>query len=965
MLHTHSTYSIIDGRGTIKDYLLQVVEDKQTFFALTDHGSIGGAIDLYKQAKALDINPVLGCELYVDAVELRERNYPGHLTVLAKNEAGYRALIAVNNLAHRQFYYRPRVTIRQLIDGGYLANWVVLSGCMSSPVHYSSYPEAEILVRELNKHAGSFFLEVMWHRSEDPEFGPKQDSYLERVAALHKSTGIPLALTNDCHYANKDHEDIHQALVRRTHSQNELEFDGSGFHFKTLAQMQGIADGLGCPDSLGNSIDAGNSCHLVIPEADKVNWYVPDVANGRPKEVIMAICDERLRAMNLGQEYKDRYALELSVLSTSPAIINSYLVANDVVNWCAERRYPVAARGSMAGSLVSYLLGITQEDPVKYRLSFNRAVNPARPTIPDFDLDVSSIHRGEILDYLAQRYVGNIPICSYTHYGPKGAMRKILRMENLRDQDSVNLITKELPDDWKEGDFEYSARRHKKIIAEWKNKVPEEYHDPLAIYDGVFSNISAHPSGILISGPERELEDQVPLQYIASSKVLASAYDMYTLKNLGLYKLDILGLKTLDQLDYMEKVSGTKVPDDDYNDPAVLKAFGNYRKEGFLAEIFQMDGYACREVIRSINGIESFEDIIAANTLARPGCAQFTQVYRSGYENLIREYPPVSEILHPTNGLILYQEQTMEIARVLADFTDAEQDDVKEAIKYFKHAVWTQTIEPLMRQRMIANGHDPKNMLDAIARMASYTYNRAHAMTYAAIAYKMMWYKMYHSAAFYAAVFDAAGDKSRLVLESHFFGVKWKLADINTSLARTTVNGNEISLGLASIKGVASKAYETIAANRPYTSLEDFIQRVERKKCNVRVVTTLRDAYAMGSLGIPGSPASFEEFFGFPISILDSDLSKDLYEWQSQFPSNRLAGFVTGLRSSRINRLGPNHGKEMGRAKIVNISGGKTVVMFPDVWKKAVKLIYNGAAVKLYGNHQVEGDFIVEGGEKA
>lgn len=985
MLHNHSVFSVIDGRGTTDAYLELAAHDNQEFFALTDHGNLGGAIELYTAAKKKGIKPVLGCELYVDAYDLRERNFPGHLTVLAKNEAGWRALIAANNLAHRQFYYRPRLTLKQIVDNKLSENWIILSGCMSGPVNQLTLQEAELIVTTLARHSGGFFLETMWHPSDDEAFNAKQDMYLERVATLHKSTGLPLALTNDCHYAHKYDEDIHNDLLRSSHAPSDLEFDGEGFYFKTTKQMEEIAGWLNCGNAVDNAYSAGMSCDIVIPEADKVNWYVPDITGGFPKEKIIRLCEAHLSARDFGPEYWERYHYELGVLSTSAAILNSYLVASDVIEWCAERNIPIAARGSMAGSLISFLMGITLEDPIKYNLSFSRAVNPARPSIPDFDLDVSSLHRASVLEYLSQRYAGNIPICAYTHYGPKGALRKVLRMEGLRDQINTNELCKTLPDDWpveakmfwdptikhfnyksdlpddgkkivETGGSDGRARISNRFSPKWLESIPENYIDYINIYEGLYSSMSVHPSGVLISGPERQLEHEVPLQYIASTKILASAYDMYSLKKIGLFKLDVLGLRTLDQLEFMEKVSGTRLPNDDYDEPEVLAAFG----ADLLAEIFQMDGYACRNVIRDIRGIESFEDIIAANTLARPGCAQFTPFYRSGFEGLIREYPPISDVLKPTNGLILYQEQVMEIARLLADFDDAEQDDVKEAIKYFQHTVWDGTITPKFKERCEAKGYNATNILSAMAKMASYTYNRAHAMTYAAIAYKMMWYKIHFPSVYYAGVFDAADDKAKLILESHFFKVKWEMPNVNTSARGTTIQGNSILLGLGSINGVGPAAFDALEAARPFTSKEDLMARVERRKCNIKVITALQNAYALSEFGDLGTPTGFQESYGFSLSFLSIEKAQELEAWQKENPAFRLGGFVTDFRVSNIRTPGPNHGKEMCRVNIVNISGSKQAICFPDIWKKLRGTIYKGAAVIMGGSYQTNGDFIVE-----
>lgn len=968
-LHLHTNHSVIDGRGLIEDYIKLAQDDHQEAIAVTDHGTMGGVINSYLACKKKGIKFVAGIELYVDVAELRERNYPGHLTVLAKNEDGYRALIAANNLAHRQFYYRPRITLQQIIEGGFAKDWIILSGCQSSPLYQRSHEEAVQIIKTLADNAGGFFLEFMRHKSSNDEFEDKQWEYLEKMAAFHRATGLPMVITNDCHFAHAHSESIHTELMHISHEPSELEFDGEGFHFKTASEMQAICNDLGIPNGWDNAVEIGKLCDLHIPEADTTNWYVPDVTNGRPKERLIELTRPKVEL--LGQEYKDRYYLELSVLSTSPAILNSYLVTFDIVSWCRARGIPVAARGSMGGSLVSWLLDITTEDPVKYNLSFARAVNPARPTIPDFDLDVSSLRRPEILEYLQERYENNIPIAAYTHYGPKGALRKVLRMEGLRDYPSINDAVKPLPDDWTGDDFDYSASQHRYVgHAAWTELVPEQYRDFVALYQGLFSTMSAHPCGILIGGSERPLEHEIPMQWIASSKQLVSAYDMYTLKKLGLFKLDVLGMRTYDQLKMMEILSGETIPDDNYDERQVLQSFGRIYEgqfqEGLLAEVFQMDGYACREVIRQIGGIRSFEDIVAANTLARPGCAQFTQYYRSGFEGLVREYPPIASILEMTNGLILYQEQVMEIARVLADFDDAEQDDVKEAIKYFRHEVWSQTIEPKFRERCEAKGFNADNILSAIAQMASYTYNRAHALTYSAIAYKMMWYKIYHPSAYYAAVYDGADDKMRLILESQFFGVKWIPADVNRSKSYTTIDGNEILLGLEAIKSVGPSICSAIVDNQPYTSLEDFQERAitevangKKRKINKNVIANMTAAFAFQTLGHPGTYVGFKEAFGFPYQFLDVELVQKLTEWHGQ---NLIAGFITDIREFKVRKDGPLKGKEMCMLTVANIGGSCKCVIFPEIWKKAKGTLYAGAAVKFDGSFQATGDFIVEHG---
>lgn len=990
-LHLHSQYSVIDGRGQIDEYIDLIKQDSQEALALTDHGTLGGVIEGYMAAKKAGLKFIPGCEIYVDAYELREKSYPGHLTVLAKNEEGYRALIAANNLAHRQFYYRPRLTLGQIIDNNFAENWVVLSGCMSSPIFHLPYSDAENIVTQLAKHSGNFFIEAMAHDSFDEAFQAKQDMYLERISALHKATGLPFLLTNDCHFAHKHQEDFHSALMKMSTQPSELEFDGDEFYFKTSRQMDNMAQRLGVNNAWDNAVEVAKLCDVHIPEADVINWHVPDLTNGKALETVREICEQALNHKELSNEYWERCQYELDVLKTSAAILNSYLVAHDVIVWCADRNIPIAARGSMAGSLVSYLMGITLEDPVKYNLSFNRAVNPARPTIPDFDLDVSSYHRSEVLEYLKERYQGNVPICAYTHYGPKGALRKILAMEGYRNPQSINELSKQLPDDWPPDKMIYepewnayvypegtpddghvlhyvSPRDHETIRykPKWLEPVPENYHNFVSTYQGLFKSMSVHPSGVLISGPERELEHEVPMQWIASSKMLVSAFDMYTLKKMGLFKLDVLGLSALDALAFMERVSQAKLPNDDYDEPEVLAAFS----ADLLAEIFQMHGYAARQVIKDISkpqgnfkgGIVSFEDLIAANTLARPGAAQFTDFYRTGFPDLLEEYPQLHDTLGYTNGLILYQEQVMEMCRILADFDDAEQDAVKEAIKYFQHETF-RGLEELFIKRCNAKGIRPEKAIKGIVDMSKYSYNRAHAMTYAAIAYKMMWYKVHFPAVYYAAVFDDADDKERLILESHFFRVKWHPADVNDSNYETVVREGEIYLGLSCLKGIGPGVYGAIARSRPYLSMDDFMEKVERRKCNVRHIAILRDSMACLSLKVPGTPVAFEEAFGFNYRFMNSELSFTLAQWSNE-GDNRIGGFITDARTMTVQKAGPNYGKEMCRVDVTNINGRKRCILFPDTWKKMRGFVYSGAAVKFYGQFQMQGDFIVGDGEE-
>lgn len=904
-LHNHSQYSVIDGHGLLEKYIQQALADGQEHLALTDHGTLGGAIEFYQAARKHDLGPVIGCEMYVDAYELRETNYPGHLTVLATNEAGYRDLVAAVTLSHSQFYYRPRITLKQLMQ--YSENWIVLSGCPSSVLLRLEPSDCLAAFKELQKRCYTLAIEVMWHKTSDLDFNASQQNYLARVAQLKQATDAPLVLTNDCHYVAREDEDAHRALLARLPKAAELEFQGEGFYLKSREEMQEIARVLEQPSAWANAQTIGAYCSQIhIPEADALKWYVPAIVPS-PMQRVREIAEERLTG--LPTEYRERYEYELSVLATSEPILNSYLVAHDLITWCKERDIPMAARGSMAGSLVSWLLGITVEDPVYHDLSFKRAVSPARPSIPDFDMDVSSKRRQEVLVYLRERYEQSLPIMTYTHYGPRGALRKILRAEN-RSPEYINNASKGIRDNW--GDE--------------PERIPERYREDVESYEGFFSTSGVHPAGIIVGGPVRPLEREVPKGWVASSKTLASQYDMYTLKKLGLFKLDVLGLAALDQMASMEEVSGA-APPKTYDDPQVFAAFS----QGALAEIFQMDGYACRGFIKTLRFVNNFEDIVAINTLVRPGAMGFQDVYQNGYHTLIQEYPAIEHIIAKTRGLILYQEQVMDICEVLADFNDIEVDNVKEAIKYFRADVFEEQIGPAFKSRCEAKGIDPDRIWRAIKTFSGYSFNRAHAVTYAAIAYKMMWYKVYHPAAYYAAVYDASEEKARLINESAQLDVVWHQPDINRSEAATKAIGSrEILLGFSSIKGIGEAASQAILAARPYASYEDFLNRVQRKKCNINSCKLLVGAGAFEELGEPSDPELFEGLMGFRHSNLDTISAEE------QTRRLQKEGVLAG-RLERWDVHPTKKGDMMVHGTLHNKEGEWPLIVWPDAWQRIEK----------------------------
>lgn len=928
--HNHAQYSLLDGHGLIENYVAAAAADGQPALALTDHGTMAGAIEFYSACKYAGLNPLVGSELYID-LEWREQRIPYHLTVLAADETGYRQLVRASTEAAREFYYRPRLVLQELIDADMMRHWIVLSGCPSSAMSKALLAGDEqrflALYGAVARASKACFIEVMYHKTENQEFRQQQSDLLHAQFDVAQRHGLPLVLTNDCHYVTQAEEQVHQAFIAQVRDRlNGIEFDGEGFYLKTSQEMRDVAEYLGHPEAYDNTALVASMCDLHLPEVDAPQWYVPSLVSV-PEATIKVLCEPKLE--RLPPEYRARFDYEMSVITTSAPIMNSYIVAAFLIDWCKEQGIPAAGRGSMAGSLVSHLLGITTEDPVFHNLLFKRAVNPARLTIPDFDIDVSSLRRKEVLGYISDKYPQSAAIASYSEHGPRGATRMVMRVTN-HTMEQIGEVTKQLPDHDTEPDL---------------TPVPENLREVVRGYLGLYGNMTVHPAGVLIAGKDKPLDGLVPMAWVPSSKQAVAQYNMYTLKKLNLFKLDVLGLNTLDALAYLERVTGVPAPTV-YEEDDVFKALAM----GFTSQIFQMDGFAARSVIKRL-GIKSFDDIVAINTLVRPGASQFIDAYHSGEERLMKQYPPLRQVLAETRGLILYQEQVMEVCEVLAGFDDLEQDDIKEAIKYFRAEVFA-AIEPRFMSGCAERGHDGKDIWVAIKVFSTYTYNKAHAVTYAALAYKMQWYKVKYPEQFYAATFDDCNpdNKARLILESQVFSVRWVMPDVNASEYNTRYDPElGVVIGLGAIKGIGEAVANAVAAAKPYSDVEDLKGRVVRKACNVRHIALLE---AVGAIG-DAPPARVEELLGFSPLLL----SRELLEAINIVDRCQLGGFVTEQRERTTKK-----GDLMGFLTLSNGYGEHKAVLFARNWaqyKKKLKGRAGMVPVVLEGEWNERSEFTV------
>ena len=875
-LHTHSQYSIGDGRATVAQYVDLAKADGHSALALTDHGNMAGAIELYTLAKKAGIKPIIGSELYLEGDGYQQN---AHITVLAANQRGYRDLIEITTAAHKNFYKRPRVKLADLTGNkkkgirSPMENWVVLTGCIGGRagryILNDEYDRAVQYVKKLQEAAKAVFIEVMHHDSwVGLPYESKQDTFIEGLFRLAKDTGSRLVMTNDCHFHSADWEDWYHNLIAAAPETAKrgpyfIVFDARGVYFKTEEEMRIQARKASIPqEALDNTLEVAELCDLEIPEVDRRMWHVPAVVDD-PCDTIGNMLRDWVESAP--KEYQKRYEREMSVLGTAPHIAQSYLLTHEIVEWCRKENIPVTSRGSMAGSLISWLLGITAEDPIKYKLLFERAVNPARLTIPDFDLDVSSRQRGKVLAHIKQRYQGR-QIVTFSTYGPRGAARFVMTCKGMSEEQKRQ-ASKRLPEKW-DGDWYKPA----------ESVIGKEAAKRLEQWNGLIGNQGRHAAGIVLTDTQRPLEYEVPLMRIAdkASKDVhyVTHFDMYSLKELGLFKLDILGVETLDSLQAIEAGAGTIVPNE-YDDKAVYESFSH----GLVCGLFQMKGTAARFVINQLKEVQDFNDVVAINAMVRPGAYGAVKAYKDGSAELLRAYPDLRDILEPTRGLVIYQEQVMEICKRCAGFDDIEQDTVKEAIKHFEG----DTLDRLEAQFLAgckANGIRGEGLWRAVRAGAGYNFNRAHAVIYAGLAYRMMWYKEHYPSHYYAAVFDTLknkGDRLWAILESANWAMEWLIPDINDSWYRTRVRSDgRIRIGIGNISGIGYGAYKALKAVRPIKDAEDLRNRVERKSCNIGAIRALAAAGAFPGTAI--KPAAFEQALDFPIELLEEGfLSKVTY----------------------------------------------------------------------------------------
>ena len=872
-LHVHSHYSLLDGLPKIDELLDYAKELGMDSLALTDHGVLYGAVEFYKKAKERGIKPIIGSELYLafEGVDQKRPNIDNkryHLVLLAKNEEGYKNLVKLTTKAHLEgFYYKPRIDEELLAQHsqGLIGMSACLQGRIPRLILANKIKEAEELALRYQKifGQGNFYLELQDHKNI-----PEQKKANEAIMAISQKTGIPVVATQDIHYLKPEDAEAQDVLMlintgADPNDPERLSMKGEDFSFRTPQEM--IESFKDIPEAIENTQKIAEACNFQL-ELGKAKLPVFEVPGGKTAdEYIRELCLQRLpnKYPNPGENVLKRLEYELSVIKQT-GFASYFLIVQDFVNWAKDNRIVVGpGRGSAAGSLVSYALNITNVDPLKYDLLFERFLNPERAAgLPDIDLDFTDRRRNEVIEYVAQKY-GRDKVAQIITFGTmasRAVVRDVGRALGYA-YSYCDQLAKMIP-------FGLTLEQTLSGIEEFKqlyegDPQAKKLIDLAKKLEGVARHASTHACGVVIS--KEPLENIVPLQHpTQDDQTIVTQYEMHAIEDLGLLKMDFLGLKNLtiieDTLARIYKVRNQSldiqaIPLDDKPTYKLLQA-------GNTVSVFQLESGGMQRYLKQLKPTE-LEDIIAMVALYRPGPIEFIPDYiarKHGRQTIKYLHPKLSPILEKTQGICIYQEQLMQIARDMAGFTMGEADFLRKAIgKKIKALLLAQ--EEKMTQGMVKNGiakEIAKEIWEWVLPFARYGFNRSHSASYALIAYQTAYLKAHYPIEFMSAVLTSEkADIERisvLIEECKKMGIEVLAPDINESFMNFSVvpQKNQIRFGLLAIKNVGEKVVEAILLERkaggPYLSIDDFVAKVSSKDLNKKSLESLIKAGAFDKM---------------------------------------------------------------------------------------------------------------------
>lgn len=914
-LHVHTEYSLLDGSNKIKEYIARVKELGMNSAAITDHGVMFGVIDFYREAKAAGINPILGCEVYVSPGSRFDKELGGkddryyHLVLLAENNTGYNNLMKIVSKGFVEgFYYKPRIDMEILQE--YHEGIIALSACLAGEVQkYLSrgmYEDAKgaALKYEGIFGKGNYFLELQDHGI------PEQRLVNTQLLRMSKELGIDLVATNDVHYTYAQDEAPHDILLciqtaKKLADEERMRYEGGQYYVKSPEEMAGLFPY--ALEALENTQKIADRCHVEIEfGVTKLPKY--DVPDGYSSwEYLNKLCFEGLEKcyQPVTEELKERLNYELGIIQEM-GYVDYFLIVWDFIKYSKDHDIIVGpGRGSAAGSIVSYTLDITTLDPIKYNLLFERFLNPERVSMPDIDVDFCFERRQEVIDYVVEKYGKDrvVQIVTFGTMAARGVIRDVGRVMDL-SYALVDSIAKMIPNE-----LNITIEKALKMNGELRKLYESESEVKTLIdmskrLEGLPRHTSMHAAGVVIC--QESVDEYVPLSR-ASDGSITTQFTMTTLEELGLLKMDFLGLRTLTVIQNAVRLvdKGLDKPLNmekiDYNDKLVLDSIGTGRTEG----IFQLESAGMKSFMKELKP-QSLEDIIAGISLYRPGPMDFIPQYIRGKNNadtITYDCPQLEPILEPTYGCIVYQEQVMQIVRDLGGYTLGRSDLLRRAMSKKKASVMAKERQNFVYGNeeegvvgCIHNGIDEKianKIYDDMTDFAKYAFNKSHAAAYAVVSYQTAYLKYYYPIEFMAAlmtsVMDNATKVSEYILNCRQMGISILPPDINAGESAFSVDGNGIRYGLSAIKSIGRPVIEAIVTERAlggtFTSLKNFIERLSGKEVNKRTIESFIKAGALDSLG-----GTRKQFMMVYIQIMDSVNQEKKYSLTGQMSLFDLVG---------------------------------------------------------------------------
>jgi len=861
-LHNHSDYSLLDGAAQIPKYIEMAQEMGMKHLGLTDHGNLFGALRFEQACHSAGINPVVGCEVYVSPGSRYEKQTTGyknfHMVLYCKNETGYRNLmILVSKGFTEGFYYKPRIDdeLLEKHHEGLIASSACLAGEIPRYIVAGEYEKARdkaLYYRDLFGEE-NFYLEVMDHDI------PEEKTVIEGIKKIHAETGIPVIATNDIHYLKKEHARAQDILVcigtgKKMDDEKRFKMDKEELYFKTPQQMEELFGDI--PGALENTVRLAEKCDVTIPQPGPIlpDYVIPEEF-ATPQEYLKHITWEGIRNRydEVTDEITKRVEYELDIL-LGMGFHGYFLIVWDFIHWARLHDIPVGpGRGSGAGSIIAYAMGITDIDPLKYDLLFERFLNPERVSMPDFDIDFCFERRGEVIEYVNRKYghdqVGGI--CTFGTLKTKAVLKDVARVLDIPFGES-NAITKLIP----EGKAPDGRKINTEVALEIEPKLKEFYDrggayrelfDTAKVLEGMNRHISTHACGKVIGNSI--LTDYVPLYKDQKTGEITTEFTMDIIEPCGLVKMDFLGLKTLTLLKNIENLVQKLDPDFDVNTVSDedKKTF-DMLSEGKSTAVFQFESSGMQDILRRAKP-GNIEDLIALNALYRPGPMQFIPQYIEGKKNpasIKFPDPSLEELLTPTYGVIVYQEQVMKVAQIIGGFSLGKADILRRAMGKKKvKDMEKMKVEFIAGAKEIGHKEDhASGIFDMLEPFAGYGFNKSHAAAYSVVAYKTAYCKANHPAEFWAAnLTNEINDTTQM---THYMesardeGIEILPPNINYSEKYFTVVDGKIFYGLIGIKGMGSSAVDEIIrerdANGIFQSLQDFLERVDLRSVNRKVI---------------------------------------------------------------------------------------------------------------------------------